>query len=191
MTRRENTQHRRRPVRRSRPLILIVCGAKRTEPLYFRGLRDSIRSRAVDIVITQQGKAPLQVIEYAAAYVARSTKDFDEIWCVVDVDEFDLGSTIRSARHAGIELVVSNPCFELWLLLHLENCRGQLQKCVAAYKRILKHVPKYDKACLNFVHFECGVPDAVQRARTLDPSGGRFELNPSTSVWRLVERMTE
>jgi hypothetical protein len=121
MTRRENTQRRRQPVRRSRPLILVVCGAKCTEPQYFRSLRDGLRSRAVDIVLTQHAKAPLQV----------------------------------------------------------------------AHKRVLKHVSSYDKRCLDFGHFECGVADAIQRAKVLDPSGGRFELNPSTSVWRLVERMME
>jgi RloB-like protein len=191
MTRRENTQHRRSPVRRSRPLVLVVCGAKCTEPQYFRSLRDSLRSRAVDIVLAHHPKAPFQVVEYASVYAKRSNRDFDEIWCVVDVDEFDLEPTVQLARRSGVQLAVSNPCFELWLLLHFEDSRGQLSQCAAAHKQILRFVPGYDKTRLDFRCFERGVGDAVQRAKALDPSGGRFELNPSTSVWRLVERMME
>jgi hypothetical protein len=191
MARRENSQRRRSPARRSRPLVLVVCGAKCTEPQYFRSLRDSLQSCAVDIVLTRQAKAPSQVVEHAASYADRSTKDFDEIWCVVDVDEFDIESTVQEARRAGIELAVSNPCFELWLLLHVEDCRSQAPKCATALKRLLKRVPRYNKTRLDFAHFACGVDQAVNRARTLDPSGARFGLNPSTNVWRLVERMIE
>lgn len=79
MARRENTQHRRPPVRSARPLVLVVCGAKCTEPQYFRSLRDSLRSRAVDIVLTRHPKAPFQVVEYASVYAKRSNRDFDEI----------------------------------------------------------------------------------------------------------------
>src|SRR5262249_54286422 len=177
MTRRENTQRRRPPVRRSHPLVLVVCGAKCTEPQYFRSLRNSLHSRAVDIVLTHKPKAPLQVVEYASAYVKRSNREFDEIWCVVDVDEFDLEPTVQLARRFGVKLAVSNPCFELWLLLHFEDSRGRLSQCDAAHKQVVKYVPGYDKTRLDFGCFERGVADAVQRAKALDPSGGRFELN--------------
>src|SRR5262249_19864713 len=156
MTLRDNAQRRRPPRRRSRPLALIVCGAKCTEPQYFAGLRDSMHSRAIDIVITQQAKAPAQVVQHAVTFAQHSTKDFDEIWCVVDVDEFDLESAVRTAQQHGVELAVSNPCFEFWLLLHHDDCRAVLADCTAAHRRLQKHV-----------------------------------LHPSTSVWRLVERMTE
>jgi len=72
-----------------------------------------------------------------------------------------------------------------------EDSRGRLSQCDAAHKQLVKYVPGYDKTRLEFGCFERGVADAVQRAKALDPSGGRFELNPSTSVWRLVERMME
>ena len=191
MTRRENAQHRRPSRRRSRPLILVVCGAERTEPQYFAGLRDSLNSRAVDIVINLQSKAPAQVVEHAAAFARHSPRDFDEIWCVVDVDEFDLDSTIRTARRSGIKLAVSNPCFELWLLLHHEDCRTSLPGFKSALGRLQKYVPNYDKARLDFAFFTSGVPKAVIRAKALDPSGIQYKRNPSTGMWRLVEKMTE
>lgn len=191
MARRENSQRRRPPARRSRPLILVVCGAKRTESQYFTGLRDSLDSRAVDIVITHHAKAPGQVVTYARDYAQRSTKDFDEVWCVVDVDEFELREAEADARRCGIELSVSNPCFEVWLLLHHVDCRAALARCAAARDRMKRHVPGYDKTKLDFACFAGGVTDAVARAKALEPTGANWAKNPSTSVWRLVEKMTE
>lgn len=191
MTRRENAQHRRPPRRRSRPLILIVCGARCTEPQYFAGLRDTLRSPAVDIRIAQQAKAPAQVVQYASSFARRSVQDFDEIWCVVDVDHFELEEAIGLARQHGIELAVSNPCFELWLLLHHDDCRAALNDCTAARHRLLKQLPNYDKTRLDFAPFASSVVKATMRAKALDPSGTNHERNPSTSVWRLAEKMTE
>lgn len=190
MTRRENTQHRRRPERRSRPLVLVVCGAECTEWQYFTGLRASLRSRAVDFVVMRHAKAPLQVVEYALKSAERNARDFDEIWCIIDVDDFDLPPAVALARRSQVELAISNPCFELWLILHFEDCHCWLETSTAQ-KRIMRHLPAYDKARLNFADFEDGVTGAVSRAKALDTSGGQFELNPSTSVWRLVERMSE
>jgi hypothetical protein len=50
-------------------------------------------------------------------------------------------------------------------------------------------VPGYDKARLVFADYARGVDDAVARAKRLDPDGVGYQRNPSTSVWRLVERI--
>ncbi|HKT03788.1 MAG TPA: RloB family protein [Rugosimonospora sp.] len=100
MPRRENSAARRGPVRRSRPLVLVVCGGERTEPQYLRGLRDHVDNRAVDLKILEKGRDPEQVVAYAAGVWARSPRDFDEVWCVVDVDEFDLDRAVLTAADA-------------------------------------------------------------------------------------------
>jgi RloB-like protein len=188
MTRHDNAQRRRPPRRKARPLVLIVCGAKCTEPQYFAGLRDSIYSRAIDIMIIQQAKAPARIVQHAVTFAQHSAKDFDEIWCVVDVDEFDLESAIRAARQHSVELAVSNPCFELWLLLHHDDCRVMLDGYTAAHRRLQKHVLQYDKTASISPNSPPDGPKAVARAKELAPSGSQHDRNPSTSVWRLVER---
>jgi GT2 family glycosyltransferase len=49
----------------------------------------------------------------------------DEFWVLLDTDHHfrdrNLPGTLQAlqeARQAGLEVAVSNPCFELWLLLH-------------------------------------------------------------------------
>ena len=90
-----------------------------------------------------------------------------------------------------VNLAVSNPCFELWLLLHHTDCRSHCAGYDDVVRRLKKHVPAYDKARLRFDDYAGRVFDATKRAKDLDPTGASHDLNPSTSVWRLVEKIAE
>ena len=56
-------------------------------------------------------------------------KDFalekdDELWVMIDVDRWNkstLQEIAKEARQKGYRLAISNPCFELWLLLHFRD----------------------------------------------------------------------
>lgn len=95
------------------------------------------------------------------------------------------------ARRAGVSLAVSNPCFELWLLLHHAECRSHCTGYADVASRLKKHVPGYDKTRLNFADYADGLNDAVKRARDLEPTGTDHTQNPSTGVWRLVGKIVE
>ena len=185
-TRRENTRRRRRPFRDPATLILIVCGGEATEPAYFHGLRQHMRNPAIKSVVSVRPEDPKRVVAFAAT----RRGDYDQVWCVLDVDEFDYTEAIRSARSAKIELAVSNPCFEYWLLLHFENCDAVLTCYRDVEKRLRKHLPSYNKSELRFADYVEGIGEAVQRAtvRCVD-HGAEYRTNPSTGVWRLVEFM--
>jgi hypothetical protein len=181
---RESRVQRRPPYRAARPRLLIVCGSECTEPQYLTGLRDFLNNRAVDVRIVKHPKSPAQVVTYAAKV---ATADFDEVWCVLDVDEFDIAAAVTTAGLVGIELAVSNPCFELWLLLHHEDCRIAMRDCRAVLARLRRHLPMYEKANVDFGDYAKTVSDAVTRAKSLDPTGADHTKNPSSSMWRLVE----
>lgn len=191
MPRRDPPTARRSPRRRTRPLILVVCASRRTEADYLRGLRDHSGNPAVDIVLTRHGRSPEQAVTCARKFVERDPRTFDEVWCVVDADQFDIPKATRSAARTDVELAVSNPCFELWLLLHHIDCTAYCADYDAVAERLQKHVPGYDKARLNFAHYRDQVPDATRRAKRLDPTGADHTRNPSTSMWRLTERITD
>jgi hypothetical protein len=131
---------------------------------------------------------PTQVVEHAAKLWRKDRDVYDEVWCVVDVDEFtDIPQALAAARKHGIELVVSNPCFELWLLLRLEPCTHHLSPA-QALNAVRRHLRDYNKSC-RFSDFSAGLDDARDRAVALDPSGSGVHLNPSTNVWKLVDRI--
>ncbi|MEV6606321.1 RloB family protein [Kutzneria sp. NPDC051319] len=129
--RRDNTG-RHRVESRTRRHILIVCGGTRTELDYFEGLTRARGNPAVQFTILGKGIAPDQLVRHAK----RVPGDHDEIWCVVDTDEFDIAKAARLADELGVRLVVSNPCFELWLLLHFVGSPRGVRELSAAAAQV-------------------------------------------------------
>jgi hypothetical protein len=167
--------------------LLVVSGGY-TEDAYLRGLARHHSNRSVALTLKTCPVAPAQVVDYARRLADHHNDEFDEVWCVVDVDDFDIHSGISRAAELNAELVVSNPCFELWLLLHFEPLTSHLAKCKDVERMIRRHLPTYRKAKLSFIDFEAGLAQACQRARHLE-MGDVNHPNPSTGIWRLVERI--
>ncbi|WP_433527907.1 RloB family protein [Micromonospora sp. CA-263727] len=191
MPRRENHGGRRRPVLDRRYTVLVFCGAARTEPAYLDGLKRVTRSSGLTVKIRQDGVAPDALVRAAAGYRARHPGVFDEVWCVVDVDDFDIESAAVEARRRNVHLAVSNPCFELWLLLHHADCRSYCAGYPDVANRLKRYVPAYDKTRLDFADFAPGLAGALARAEELDPTGSDHRRNPSSGMWRLVGRILE
>ncbi|GGM77989.1 hypothetical protein GCM10011609_12190 [Lentzea pudingi] len=153
----------------------MVSGGQRTEPDYFKGFA---RSRRVPLKVKTKVDSPENLVRYAKSIF--TADEYDGVWCVVDVDNFDIGAARVAAARAEIELVVSEPCFELWLLLHFVDHRAHIDNGKAACALLAKHVPGYGKG-LDYTIFDEHVELAVERAKSLGPG------NPGTDVWRLVE----
>jgi hypothetical protein len=117
----------------------------------------------------------------------RDRDDYDQAWVVCDVDQYRTGEAADLAASADVQLLWSNPCFEVWLLLHKTECSGYIEDARRAAERLCGHVKDWDKADLRFEDFRDGVQEAVRRAKSL---GDPPEANPSTAMWRLVEALT-
>jgi hypothetical protein len=182
---------RRPATRRERRQILVYCCGRRTEPAYLNGLQRAYPDVATALTVKHKGVGPLQLVGAAVDFARRHPGEFDEVWCLTDVDDYDIGAATRRAQQAGVRLAVSNPCFELWLLLHHAECRSHCTGYADVATRLKKHVPAYDKARLSFGDYAGRVDDAIKRAKDLDPSGAEHHRNPSTNVWRLVEKIME
>jgi hypothetical protein len=162
----------------------VVAGGQ-TEDSYFSGLiRTHAQPGGPKVKVRVRAQDPASLVRYATRAAAAMAREFDEVWCVVDVDDFDIEAARTLAERHGIELVVSDPCFEVWLLLHHQDCGGHLARCVEATNRLRRHLPGYTKGGADFGNFAAGLEVAVKRAKGLGGGG-----NPSTGVWRLVERL--
>lgn len=183
-SRRATTQTRRLATR-----LLIVCGAKETEKQYFDALKKAERNSAAAVTFRCRAESPRQVVDYAKSLRDSDPDAFDEVWCVVDVDEFkDIPQAAGAARRNNIHLVVSNPCFELWLLLHVSHCARHMTTS-QVIRELCQHLPGYKKAKLRFTDFHDGIDAARQRARDLDAAGTEHQRNPSTNAWQLVDKI--
>ncbi|NUW37702.1 RloB domain-containing protein [Nonomuraea sp. SMC257] len=185
---------RRRNTRREKPRILIVTEGENTEPQYFNGLARELRASGVEVFRLQVegiGRDPGRVVRRAAAARADAQPDdeYDHVWCVVDVDEHEtLAAALRTAERLGIQVAVSNPCFEIWILWHFIEHRAHIDKKALGEK--LKRLGMTGKNLPNHFPF-AAYSAAVTRA---EPHGGTGEYevagNPSSSVCRLVKILT-
>lgn len=200
---RERRPGRREPTRERKPRLLIVSEGVVTERQYFEGLIRLCRNPRVQLVFAREQGEPLTLVRIAKQYRqealdrARAEADqnliFESVWCVFDVDEHrKIPDARQMARDNQIELAISNPCFELWLLLHFAEPPGQEDRH-AIRRRVGDHVAGYDKA-VPFDRFAPGVEAAIRRARRLDrlqESAGTPGGNPSTGVHALAVMIRE
>lgn len=192
---------RRRPRLERRPRVLIVCEGEKTEPGYFRELRREEEIRLLTIEVVGKLGVPLKVVETAvrmskeARLEARRSGDdglaYDEVWCVFDVDQHpNLQEALNEARTHDVNVALSNPCFELWILLHFQDQRAHIGSDRLA-DACRTHIPNYQKEA-PYNDLRPRYEAAVERARKLDAwqqQQGRQDENPTTRVYRLTERL--
>lgn len=203
MPRRRDDLRRREWIVEPRTRVLICCEGEVTEPSYLNGLKRELRIRLVHIEVVPGGANPKTLVDCAvekkqeAAREARREKDdnlkYDEVWCVFDVDAHEhIPDAKLKADANNIKLAFSNPCFELWLLLHFQDQRAYIERH-PVQSACRGHMPGYDKE----VPFDVVFPryrEAVDRAAALDhwqETRGCAGENPSTGIHRLTERIME
>ncbi len=194
---------RRPPTRDPLPRILVLCEGAKCEPGYLRAFCRHARNTAV-VFDNAAGLDPKALVEVARNRLHESRREakryrdahraFDQVWCVVDVDDHRRLQEARiMARDNDIELVVSNPCFELWLILHFREQTAHIDRF--QLKSACRKLPPGNHR--DHPPFDAFMPrydDAVRRARHLDEVHGRNGepgKNPSTGVHRLTERIRE
>lgn len=103
--------------------VVVFCEGKNSEPDYINGLKrlpDIAENTALNLEIHPEQGVPLTLVRMAADRLA--DPEVDECWCIFDVEwpknHPNLFEARQLAEARGIRLVISNPCFELWLVLH-------------------------------------------------------------------------
>ena len=97
-----------------------------------------------------------------------------------------------SAVADGIQTAVSNPCFELWLVLHQINQSGpitidKIQKRAETLNLINgKEIAASGWSCL-FDNYKKAKVRAIALDKMHLQNGSPPGSNPSTDVWRLVD----
>ncbi|APE36801.1 hypothetical protein BOX37_25930 [Nocardia mangyaensis] len=166
----------------------MVTNGENTEIEYLKGLAGSgLLNRLVRAPkVAFANCAPGALVDWAIR--ERERNGYDLVFAVTDKDAFETDSALRKAARHQVRLIVSNPCFESWLVFHFENCRSFLSCADEAKRRLRRYVPEYDKTALRFTDFEAGVLEAVQRTRG---HGGDLSVNPTSTMWQLIDELRE
>ena len=192
----------RRPAHREQLLrILVVCGGKVSEPRYLSEMKKVYRNNLVQLTVVAQGRAPVNVVRHAAGLRGQAERTsgsmgdpylhYDEVWCVLDVDDHaSLQVAKELARNENIFLAISNPCFELWLLLHFVSQTATIST-KDVQRACLKHMPTYKKE-VPFAALDPLYPNALRRAKELEVHHIRRNSNggnPSTEIYKIIEKI--
>ena len=194
------------PDRTESKSILIVCEDSKASPGYFKKLRSELGLCSVNVEIYGEecDSAPIGVVDFAKKRkldVRTSTiqDGYDEIFCVVDVDDHTtLGDAIQKARDNDLKLIISNPCFEYWHILHFEKTSKAYNSRPVLYRQLKDHLKK--NGFKGNIKSGCGFFDIVYPLRKTAIKNSKNILrahwhnpedlskcNPSTDVHRVVE----
>jgi hypothetical protein len=187
--------------------VWIACEGEACERGYFEAIRRSLQLPTARVFVTHAGSDPRSVVR--AAIEAREEQKYagrwfpgDSAWAVFDGDEHkdreggaNWNDALQLAEAHAIRLAVSNPCFELWYLLHYEDQTAHLTR-QQAQRRLRTHVPNYDKAQRLFpTPLQVLTPEAIRRAAALaartEPELVGEHPNPSCGVYELVKLLLE
>lgn len=175
----------KRRKRKVKPLVLIVSEGKDTEINYFKQFNQkyvNVDVKPIDKNSAGKNKSrktdPSNLVDKAIEYIDNkydiNEDDGDRVWCVMDVDlNYNNPNPIESRTQeiqkaytkvenykkkskVKINLGLSNPCFEIWYLLHYKYTSANLKNYDAVKERIEKATPlkeyKKNKSIYSIIH---------------------------------------
>ena len=182
---------RKPPTREERVKVLIVCEGRNTEPGYFEALRRGTRGANVAIRIVGDAGDPASIVRRCLENFGRA----DHIWAVFDRDthsHFD--AAVRECGEKNIQVAYSNPCFELWLVLHYEDY-NRMDSSDDVQRRLEALCGGYDRGGGKTLDFRALMPRcegaevrAEAQVRGLREVGDRLGC-PSTTVFELTRAL--
>lgn len=198
-----NSKFRRSNKKREQnPRFLIISEGEITERQYLEAVKRSRRIVSADLKFVPPGPtSPMEIVTKARNLRNEALKDdpFDFVWCIFDVEAKvgqrarpRLSEAVEMARQNKIWVALSNPCIELWILLHHEDWQASIasdacqNKCAKLALVVKKHLQKPDELFAQY-------PSARRNAINLDQKHDRDgvtkpeDRNPSSSIYKLVD----
>ncbi len=197
-------------------LFILAYEGEKTEPSYFNGLRGSDLfndSGIIEIISlvrsNRSGTDPFSV--KSLLKVAKSTfrfKSTDEFWLVVDRDHWETKhkhSFDQIISECEIEgnffMALSNPCFEIWIILHFVDPSSWDDEQIALIYKNEKiggknYLSKYISTVLGkgygktppILEMLPFTRLAIDRAKMIDKIG-EYPKEVGTHIYKLVEKL--
>lgn len=204
----------RREAFRDARLIVIASEGKDTERIYFKALAKEYTNPRVHVHILersedeQNNSSPEHVLKQLNDYKGHyELESDDELWLVVDRDRWTEAMLSRVATECAqdnfMHVALSNPCIELWLLLHLvdatlltseeeqlwmDNRRKSKNADPYLKVRLRQEMGSYHESSYDAKMLIEHVDVAIARAEALDKNpADRWPQTLGTRVYLLAE----
>jgi len=196
---------RREGLKEPRKSILIVSEGSKTEPIYFNSLKSNLRLAMVEVEIVGEGAAPITVVDraiqlrHARKRLARKSLTkaaYEVVYCVIDVEApkaESLSRAVNKAEGNRLEVILSNPCFEYWYILHFRKTSAPFstsQEAKSALRR--EHCAYCESDTTIFDVIYPKTADAIKHSKEVlreqhNDAEDLSDCNPSTHVHKIVE----
>jgi hypothetical protein len=173
--------HRQSKGKVIKPIFIVFCEGE-SEEAYVSFIKSrykvpiEIKTRITSTKINQK---------YVSGILNRiSRHKKDKSFLLYDLDRPDIVKKLRSVKKSI--LLGSNPCIELWYILHTCNVSAETSSshCVRQLEGICKGYRK-GFLCDKLRHeLVTGEDNAIKRAKNQTPDN-----NPSTTVYKLIEEL--
>lgn len=196
---------------KSARLVVIAAEGKDTENIYFEAMKLELAADNVHVEVLHRGNNESnpatvynQICKFEKLY---NIEQDDELWVVVDRDKWTVkmlsSVALYCSQNSSLKFCLSNPCFELWLLLHLEDVstysKVELEKLVTNKKntkwgstwlksrmvQLLGHYKESDYDTSKLLPY---IDKAIERAEKLDVNPtDRWPQKIGTRVYLLAK----
>lgn len=172
--------------RKIRPVFLVFCEGE-TEVEYVSLLKRKYRFGSISIKSKVKGlDIDQRFVESCKSTMGMKDGLNDKVFLMYDLDRQGVLPNLQRIRNANI--VSSNPCIELWFLLHGQDQTAYLttESCI---QKLVSLIPDYEKGKMSKqlrTLLEAKTEQAVRRA-----TGLKVYENPSSQVHRLIHELNK
>lgn len=166
-----------------RPTFFVFCEGE-TEEAYVGLLRQMYR---IPVEISAKIAGNRITRQYIKNTLQTKPSDpKDKIFLLYDLDVPEMLERLRAISNTI--LLASNPCFELWYILHYTNHSRAIssEECVGKFERLCHEYKKGKISCKLGAKLNEHKDKAMVRAKKLP-----LYENPSTSVYLLIDVLEE
>ena len=187
--------------RKIKPVYLVIAeGKNKTETLYFSNFQTQGHDYCLKIVKAgnrTDAESLYKTIHAKWNELELSEENGDKGYIVLDIDNNSqkaekVRSLMKKKKAGSIEFIVSNPVFELWLLMHFRYTTKFFRDGSEVISELKKYIPDYEKNRNYYALCADKVDVALLNTDNLKTSfGGKewpsIECNPRTDVSELVK----
>lgn len=188
----------------------------KTEYTYFIGLRNNSKELEINDLIEiipldrdadDRESHPLKVLEKVKNSISSIQYDseFDKIFIIVDRDEKSFSSIqydkfYSTCVSSSINIGITNPCFELWLLCHLNNFNTYDKKVIFQNKKINRsktfiekelsnNLGGYNKSKLDFSKFKDSIDNAIENEKSIEQDILKIKNELGSNIGVIIQEM--
>ena len=193
--------------RKRKPVILISTeGKNKTEEIYFNNFK---RNKNYSIIYSKGNYTdPVNMVNALQSGIKKmelQKRYGDKAYCVFDTDvnlskQEQINKAIAKLKNKNtiIELIPSNPCFEIWYRAHFTNSTKGYSSNEEVIKDLKKLISNYQKNMDVYLIISSKTDLAIKNAISMEKYHKKLGIdiydmkaNPSTQVHKIVKELID